>query len=258
MISKECTLCRAPAPPVGDVDFNRSCNDHFEGRRLFPESAERVPYFRCSNCGFLFTHFFADWPDARYSERIYNADYLLADPPFTEERPHRMAGMIERALSPEHRQLEILDYGGGNGALAAELRRKGFTRCQTYDRFHQGNCVRPDRPATLVTAFEVIEHVYDQLALVGELSSLLRPEGCLLFSTLLQPDDIPALGTRWWYACPRNGHMSLHSADSLRRLFSTVGLETISLTDELHLAYASPNPLTQLFVERPVDVRVNQ
>jgi 2-polyprenyl-3-methyl-5-hydroxy-6-metoxy-1,4-benzoquinol methylase len=68
----------------------------------------------------------------------------------------------------------------------------------------------------LITAFEVFEHVPDVDMLMSDLRALLAPGGIVLFSTLLSDGQI--LQNRrldWWYASPRNGHISLFSRASL-------------------------------------------
>jgi hypothetical protein len=44
----------------------------------------------------------------------------------------------------------------------------------------------------------------------------------------------------WWYAGPRNGHISLYSAEALRRLFATHGMTVQSYSAGLHCAGISP------------------
>lgn len=225
---------------------------------MFPVSGIEVRYHRCMDCGFLFTDYFARWEPAEFSHRIYNDDYLLADPPFADERPEKLSHFLAEALGQENRELRILDYGGGVGALERKLRGRGFVNLQTFDPHHPSNAAPPERPAALVTAFEVLEHVWDQYALVKQVSSLLAPDGCLVFSTLLQPIEIDQPEASWWYACPRNAHMSLHTARSLECLFSNVGLRLHSLSDELHIAFATQGLLVERFMAQQPTLRINE
>lgn len=253
-----CTICSAPSRPAGVADFNKSGNDYFEGRAMFPVSGIEVRYYRCMDCGFLFTDHFARWEPAEFSHRIYSDDYLLADPPFADERPEKLAHFLAEVLGQENRELGILDYGGGVGALERKLRDRGFVNLQTFDPHHPAHAMLPERPVALVTAFEVLEHVWDQYALANQVSSLLAPDGCLVFSTLLQPTETQQPDASWWYACPRNAHMSLHTARSLECLFSNVGLRLHSLSDELHIAFATQGVLVERFVAQRPALRVNE
>ncbi len=61
--------------------------------------------------------------------------------------------------------------------------------------------------------------------------------GLILFSTLLQPADIDRLGLNWWYAGPRNGHVSLYSRASLAKLVRRFGLKLGSFSESMHVLY---------------------
>jgi hypothetical protein len=253
-----CTICGGPTRPAGVADSNKSGNDFFEGRAMFPAPGVEVPYHRCVDCGFLFTDYFARWEPAEFSQRIYNDDYLLADPPFADERPEKLSRFLADALGEDHRALGLLDYGGGVGALERKLRARGFGNVQTFDPHHLANATPPERPAALVTAFELIEHVWDQHGLAKQITSLVAPDGCLVFSTLLQPTALEQANASWWYVCPRNAHMSLHTARSLECLFSSLGFRVHSLSDELHVAFAAPSALVERFLAQRPALRVNE
>ena len=69
------------------------------------------------------------------------------------------------------------------------------------------------------------------------MSRLLADEGIILCSTLTQPSNFDQLGLGWWYAGPRNGHVSLYSRRSLTILVQKHGLGLVSLSDLVHLAF---------------------
>ncbi|MBU6951059.1 class I SAM-dependent methyltransferase [Hahella sp. HN01] len=243
-----CRICMGGVNYVGATDFNKSGSDHFEGRRVFPPSLIQVDYYRCRECGFMFTPYFDDWSDADFERQVYNSDYLKADPPFAGERAARLSQFLTRALGDDLRNESLLDFGGGEGHLERLLRRQGFSDCATYDPHHHANCKKPSRIYNLVTTFEVVEHVSDQHNLFKELCSLVAPNGALLLSTLLQPRDIEMQGVDWWYACPRNAHMAFHTRRSLQRVLQTHGFYLESLSDELHIAFRRPNVISDKFL----------
>lgn len=147
-------------------------------------------------------------------------------------RPTGFADALARLFGPARRGIEALDYGGGEGLLATLARDRGFAVYDSFDPFFGGRAA-PDRRYDLVTAFEVMEHSRDPLATLREALSYVRPDGVLLFSTVLQPPDVDA---DWWYIAPRNGHVSLHSDQSLQNLAQRSGARLISLSETAHMA----------------------
>src|SRR4051794_554113 len=107
---RACPCCSAPSRSFGTIDFAESCNDAFEGRRMFHDSGVPISYWRCRVCCLLWTDAFDDWSIAECRERIYDPDYILADPPFVYERPARNAAMLERMLGGWLDRIEILDW----------------------------------------------------------------------------------------------------------------------------------------------------
>ena len=231
-----CPVCRSPSATLDSVDFNKNCEEA-RGLKL-PFSGESIEYRLCDVCGFCFAPGIARWGFREFEERIYNDGYEAVDPDYKRARPEANAAMLEQLFAsarPTH-----IDYGGGSGVLSAALRAKGWSS-RTYDPFVDRDVRAKDLGSfDLVTAFEVFEHVPDIEALFGDLQSLVRPDGLVLFSTLLS-DGVIVRGRplRWWYAAPRNGHISLFSAQSLRLCLQQRGFNFASASSNLHLAYRS-------------------
>lgn len=228
-----CKVCATPSPLYGVVDFHKSCLEAY-GKRL---SLAGVPvyYRRCPRCLFLFTEAFDLWPDQAFLDHIYNADYIRVDPEFADIRPANNASLIASTFEPFCSAIRLLDFGGGNGRLSELLQARGFT-AETYDPFASQR-QRPEERFDLVTCFEVLEHTPTPAATVAQLNQMLAPQGAILFSTLVQPQNIDSLGMSWWYIAPRNGHVSLYSTHALAHLFAAHGLRVASFSEGIHLAY---------------------
>jgi 2-polyprenyl-6-hydroxyphenyl methylase/3-demethylubiquinone-9 3-methyltransferase len=56
-----------------------------------------------------------------------------------------------------------------------------------------------------------------------------------MFSTLMQPANIDAIKTNWWYIGPRNGHVSIYSEASLQHLATQAGYQFGHFNEGLHL-----------------------
>jgi 2-polyprenyl-6-hydroxyphenyl methylase/3-demethylubiquinone-9 3-methyltransferase len=234
----ECKICRGPSPLFGVVDFHKSCIEA-QGRRL-ALSGYPIYYRRCQQCGFAFTPAFDSWDQDAFHTLIYNNDYIIVDPDFADLRPSGNAKLVATSFPETRASMEILDYGGGAGVFAARLREQGFS-ATTYDPFSSFNQL-PSEKFDMVTSFEVMEHVPSPQSTVATMVSLLKDPGAILFSTLVQPADFETIGLNWWYASPRNGHISLYSTQSLALLFKPHGMKVGSFSANLHIAYGQIPP----------------
>ncbi len=230
-----CSVCgSSDLRAFGDKDFGESGADPFEQRRVFADYGVRVAYHQCGSCRFTFSAAFDNWSPADFETHVYNDDYVLSDKPFLSERPLRNAAIVAGLYHRERESVDILDVGGGKGVFAQALREAGFSAA-TRDLYFMGSEVAATQRFDLITTFEVIEHVrHDQqqawmAALAGQLKT--QPSARVLISTeLIAPDH--TIG--WWYLCPRNGHISVHSARSLGLLASAVGLRLFSVNPSMH------------------------
>jgi SAM-dependent methyltransferase len=162
-----------------------------------------VYYQRCPNCGHIEAPQFRRWSAERFISEIYNAEYISLDPDFQRRRPLSNAEFL-------HRTDPFVD----NAPLNREL---------YFD---------------LVTAFEVFEHVPDPNQLMRSIVELMSERGVLIFSTLLSDAHVvPGERLTWWYAAPRNGHVSLYSRKSLSHLAGNFGMRLHSWNDGLHCMY---------------------
>lgn len=230
-----CPICEAPAPLFGVVDFNRNCEIP-NGVRL-PLTGVPVYHRRCTACGFLFTDAFANWSHDDFKAHIYNDGYKAVDPDYLEVRPRGNAGVVTQLFGEGRANRRVLDFGGGNDVLCAELRKAGFGSAVTYDPFVPEHAEPPEGTYDLITCFETIEHMPDPVKGIGLIVEKLADPGLVLFSTLLQPAEIEKLGVNWWYVGPRNGHVSMFSRDAMIKAFAKHGCQTGSFNDNLHVAF---------------------
>ncbi|MDR2000873.1 MAG: class I SAM-dependent methyltransferase [Zoogloeaceae bacterium] len=235
-----CKICHGPSVLYGVLDFNHPCEEQKHLR--VPLVGIPIYYRRCETCGFLFTDAFDDWSLDDFKTHIYNGDYQIFDPHYCDERPNANAGMVMRIWGPQKTAMRVLDYGGGNGVLCTALRAYGFKEAVTYDPMVQAYAGQPNGRFDLVTCFETLEHLPDPMDGIGKIVKCVADPGAVLYSTLIQPDDIHNYGVAWWYVGPRNGHISIFTKQALEVAWAKHGFKTVVLNPALHLAYRNLPP----------------
>lgn len=225
-----CPVCSADCTLLDPVDFNKSCHANNLGISGVP-----VTYAVCQSCDFCFAPEICAWGLQEFEEKIYNDQYVVVDPDYIQARPKANAAILRDRFGNLAPNLRHLDYGGGNGSLA-RLMREARWQSTSYDPIVDRNLsVETLGKFDLITAFEVFEHVPDVWALMSDLKTLMSPDGVILFSTLLSDGHVQAgQQLTWWYASPRNGHISLFSSRSLALLAQHHGVGFGSFSDGVH------------------------
>ena len=121
--------------------------------------------------------------------------------------------------------------------LADLLRQAGFRDVTTFDPFVTRFAEKPEGLFDCVICFEVIEHSTDPSKTLSDITAMLTDTGIILLSTLLQPLDIDQQGLAWWYAVPRNAHVSLFSTASLVKLAQSAGFRIYSFDQSYHVLF---------------------
>ncbi len=230
----QCKCCGGRAFPYGVVDFHKNCELY--RKNALDISGVPIYYHRCPTCGFLFTTAFDHFTNQDFQQHIYNEEYSLIDPDYQDARPRLNAGILSN-LFQKDRPKRILDYGGGSGTLAQMLQTVGFPRVVTYDPFVSQFAAKPSDRFDCILCFEVVEHATDPGGLFADMKELLTDSGIILFSTLVQPEDIDKLGLNWWYAAPRNAHISLHTKPSLAQIGHRLGFTLGSFNESYHVFF---------------------
>ena len=236
-----CPACQSDSRLLDVVDFNKSCEE-LRGRFL-EQSGRPVYYAICGNCDFCHAPELYTWPLEEFERQIYNAGYVDVDPDYADARPRGNAAMLIGTFGSQARSIRHLDYGGGDGLLSKLMGEAGFAS-RSHDPFvNKDVALDALGQFDLVSAMEVFEHVPDVHALMRNLQSLLRPDGLVLFTTLVSDGNIVRnQRLNWWYAAPRNGHISLFSRRSLALLAAAYGYQFASVNAGVHFLWRAVPP----------------
>jgi SAM-dependent methyltransferase len=243
-----CPICHSDSFWLDVMDLNKSCganpNDYI------PLAGIPVYYALCTGCGFCFAPELHAWSAQEFATKIYNDDYIKVDPEYVLVRPQSNAEFLIKLLGDKHREIRHLDYGGGEGRLSHLLTASGWSST-SYDPFaNKDVALESLGKFNFITAFEVFEHVADVNQLMINLTTLLEEEGIVIFSTLLSDGQIKSQERiTWWYAAPRNGHISLFSQQSLQRLANQHSLTFNSFSSGLHVLWKKIPSWTSHFIQ---------
>lgn len=213
-----CKVCGSATDLQGCVDAGRSC-EIVNGTYL-PLTGIPVWYHRCLACGFLFTTDYDAWTPADFRREIYNADYGRADPDWLTGVRAKAGAKTAKICADQLGVTRVLDYGGGRGVTASELRADGMD-AWSWD-FLYAEDPPPKHSFPLVTCFECLEHTPTPRETLQDVLSFVAPGGRVLFTTMLL-DGLKPQQMDFWYIAPRNGHVSIHTAASITRLFDDAG-----------------------------------
>jgi SAM-dependent methyltransferase len=231
-----------------------SCGSLFVSPR--PDNAALIEYTENSEAvAFWSTHFYRETAAAR-RERMFRP---RAAATVDVARTHGLSGVVRAA-----------DVGAGYGLflqelaatapdweltaiepdprLAAVCREHGFATDERWvEQIADGELA-----ADLVTAFEVIEHVYDPSAFLSACRRLLKPGGVALVTTLtISGFDLQVLGEQSRSITPPQ-HLNFPSVSSIPLLAARTGFQVIDVSTPGEL---DVDIVRNVFAERPDAVR---
>lgn len=229
-----CKICGGETTLYDVLDFAKTCRPQ---TYLGDPAGVPLYYRRCRDCAFIFTDFFDDFAPEQWRAFVYNEGYHEVDPGYAEARPAENARMVDTLLRGRKHDVIGLDYGGGSGRTCARLREMGYA-FDTFDPFGERWLTPESRGRyNFCTAFEVAEHTPDPRGFVdGIVSMASRERLAILIGTQAHDGVLGEPGRlAWWYAAPRNGHISLYSRQAMELLAHQFHLQYLGLSGRTHL-----------------------
>jgi hypothetical protein len=190
-----------------------------------------VKYFKCDNCGHLFTEE-PFWLDEAYSRSINLSDTGLLD------RNIYFSKIISLLIFFYfNKNGSFLDYAGGYGVFTRLMRDIGFDFYwhdpYTKNLFANGfeKDLKSNSGFELLTAFEVFEHLVNPKE---ELEKMLRFSNTIIFSTELMQQEVPDPKEWWYYGFNHGQHISFYTEKTLNTLANQFKLNYYNV-DEIHI-----------------------
>lgn len=187
----------------------------------------------------MFTDYFDQFSGSDFAHYVYNEEYRNAiDPEWVSIRPQRNVREVLTFLGWRKSTLVGLDYGGGNGLTAKLLREHGLVY-DTYDPYGAKNLRKENEGRyNFCSSFEVFEHTTDPVGTFREIVNLCNSDRLIIYVGTAVNNGNATKESRllWNYASPRNGHISLHSRESLNRVAEMFGFECFH-TRGVHLFF---------------------
>lgn len=224
----------------------------------------------CTNCNSLYAPY-TPW----YTSKLYYGNYyeqrICEEPPIVHKRLREITGQFSK-----YRQTNrLLDVGCGAGLLLQAARDHGW-QAQGIDvsessvrhvqslgleafhgelkdaQFQQGQF-------DVITAAEIVEHLFDPLAVVTEVHRLLRPGGLFWLTTPhVRSITSRVKGLSWRCVCPPE-HLQLFSITGLRALLQRGGFREVRFqttgVDPVELWQALKKQKVEIPLENAEDVK---
>jgi hypothetical protein len=207
---RACSLCGAPAPWL--------CR-----QRLLDKYD--VDYFQCTQCDLIQTER-PYWLEEAYTQAISQLDTGAMQ---RNEAAARLTALLATLVDipPSAR---CLDFGGGHGVFVRMMRDLGLD-FRWFDKYGENLFARGfegdvAEHHTLVTAFEVIEHLADVRT---DLDALFAPSpDYVLVGTVLHEGH----RTDWWYYMLESGqHVAFFSRKTLAWIAETYGYDVLTASE---------------------------
>jgi hypothetical protein len=189
-----------------------------------------VQYYSCDYCGFIQTES-PYWLEEAYSSAIALSDIGLIG------RNIKLASFCS-AIIPLYYDPQgvFLDYGGGNGMFVRMMRDKGFDfrwmDKYSENQFAKGFEAPTEQKYSLVTAFELFEHLPQPLESIGEMFGY---SDTIILSTRLLPNWGIAPEDWWYFATDSGQHVSLYSKESLELIAKIFNVQLSSNGISIHI-----------------------
>lgn len=239
---KACPLCHSTQiNELGPLDYR--------GRVNFSTCVvelSRVPeLWQCQACGSGFVQNAIDEPSARHLYTVGEAGDRWSTLPFDRNKTSLVVHSLQSLFHPGMRLLdigantgELLDFARQAGCVTAGVEYSESSRTVLRDKGHAAHASfrEADSDYDMITAFDLIEHLYDVTGFLQVCHDRLTPGGRLVLLTGdIHASSARLSGEHWWYVqYPEHivfpsraylGGLSLFRLQALHRTYASVGYQ---------------------------------
>lgn len=234
----------------------------------------------CLECDSVYTPYSPWYTSAHFYTGFYLNQDELSPPAFVNERLEE----ITAEFSPYRQNNRLLDIGCGAGNLLAAARKNGWNaqgldvsagavkhvRSLGFEVFEGElqDAAFPSQHFDVVTAAELLEHLFDPKPLLNEVARILRPGG-LFWTTTPHARGLSGrvLGLNWRCVWPPE-HLQLFSIRGLKKLLHeagfrqlrirTTGGNPVEIFHAMGAAKSAPKTADQHFDRVTTNYRLNE
>ena len=170
------------------------CNKEKFSTIYSENNKNNLKYAFCENCYFILKNPIGKiYKESFYSNKIY---YSAKDPKSLSLK-RRFADILREIRSEfKSKNIEILDFGCGNGNFLNYLKKKGYNKLSGYELylneikknkiFITNQLKKLKKTYNIITLNHVLEHVENPLKTIQKVKSLLKPDGFIIIEV---PDN---------------------------------------------------------------------
>jgi hypothetical protein len=205
-----------------------------------------VNYFKCSNCGYLFTE------EPSWLQEAYSRSINLSDTGILQRNIYFSKILSILIYFNFNKDALFLDYAGGYGIFTRLMRDIGFD-FYWHDPFSQNLLAHGfevdlnlKSKFELITAFEVFEHLVNP---IHEINKMLNLSESIIFSTELVPVEVPDPAKWWYYGFNHGQHVAFYSKKTLITIANHFNLKYYAF-DGIYLLSKHKIKLSKIYLSK--------